>query len=100
MERPKRIFEDFQIAKLLFSYLLTLNSRCLAFMLHSFFIRMEIFKSKRSFYVFYTTLRKTFFILKMTKRIEKTFKIPEWQFSSQADRNNNSEFIFFKKITR
>ena len=39
MERPKRIFEDLQVAKLLFSYLLSLNSRFLAFMLHSFFTK-------------------------------------------------------------
>ena len=36
MEGAKRIFEDLQVAKLLFSYLLSLNSRFLAFMLHSF----------------------------------------------------------------
>ena len=79
MERPKRIFEDLQVAKLLFSYLLSLNSRFLAFMLHSFFIKMEIFKPNRSFCVFYPTLRKTFFILKMIKRNEKNFKIPKME---------------------
>ena len=57
MERPKRILEDLQVAKLLFSYLLSLNSR------------------SRSSCVFNhpVTLRKTFFILKLTKRNEKTF---------------------------
>ena len=36
---------------------------------------MEIFKSNKSFFLgfFYSALRKTFFILKMTKRNEKTF---------------------------
>ena len=95
MERPKRILEDLQVAKLLFSYLLSLNSRFLAFMLHSFLIKMEIFKSNRSFCVFYPTLRKTFFILKMTKRNKKTLKYPKWKFSSQTDSG-----LFVKIITR
>ena len=40
-------------------------------------LEMEIFKSNRSFCVFYPTLRETFFRLKMIKRNEKNFKIPK-----------------------
>ena len=40
---------------------------------------MEIFKSSRSFCVIYPTLRKTFFMLKMTKWNEKNFKLPKME---------------------
>ena len=44
---------------------------------------MKIFNSNRSFCVFYPTLPKTFFILKMNKR--EPFKYQQLKFSSQMD---------------
>ena len=40
---------------------------------------MEIFKSNRSSCVFYSTLRKTFFLLKMIKRNKTNFKKPKME---------------------